>query len=182
MEQYICLLRGINIGGKNKIAMAELKASFSKLGFTNIITYMNSGNVIFFSDTYDKSKTLGKIKVMIKNNFNLDIPVFVMSAKELESILNNAPKWWGDENKDIYDNLIFIIPPTTYEDVFKQVGEPKKEYEKIYNYKNTIFWSFVRKDYTKTNWWSKTASLDIKDNITIRTANTLRKILKLSIK
>ena len=51
------------------------------------------------------------MEAMLKNQFNLDIPVFVIAKKELEEILSNAPEWWGNENKDIYDNLIFIIPP-----------------------------------------------------------------------
>lgn len=61
-------------------------------------------------------------------------------------------------------------------DVYNEIGEPKKELEKIENYKEVIFWSFSRKDYQKTNWWSKTASANISAKLTIRTANTVRKI------
>lgn len=179
MQIYISLLRGVNVSGKNKISMSELKSAFTKLGLVNAITYLNSGNVIFLSDIDDKTEVSGKIQVMIKNKFNLDIPVFIMTLEELEDILNNAPDWWGDDNKDIYDNLIFIISPVTYEEIFKEIGEPKKEYEKINNYKNAVFWSFIRKDYTKTNWWAKTASSNISNKITIRTANTVRKIAEL---
>ena len=95
---------------------------------------------------------------MIKNKFELDIPVFIISQKELEDILNNAPSWQGDDNKDIYDNLIFMSPLLSYNEFYNEVGNPKEEYEKVYNYKNSIFWSFSRKDHQKTNWWSKTAS------------------------
>jgi len=182
MQRYISLLRGINVSGKNKISMSELKSGFAELGFINTITYLNSGNVIFLSDIDDKAEVSGKIQVMIKSKFNLDIPVFVLTFEELEDILNNAPDWWGDDNKDIYDNLIFIMPPVTYKEVFKEIGEPKKDYEKINNYKNAVFWSFIRKDYTKTNWWAKTASSNISDKITIRTANTVRKIAELGSK
>ena len=79
----------------------------------------------------------------------------------------------------IYDNIIFIIPPTTYEEVYKALGEPKQELEKIKEYKNNIFWSYSLKDYRKTNWWAKTASTTISQSITIRTANTMRKVLEL---
>ncbi|MEG0377620.1 MAG: DUF1697 domain-containing protein [Eubacterium sp.] len=176
MQRYLSLLRGINVSGKNKITMSELKSGFAEWGFINAVTYLNSGNVTFSSDNDNKADVSGKIQEMIKSKFNLDIPVFVMAFEELEDILNNAPDWWGDDNKDIYDNLIFVMPPVTYEEVFKVIGEPKKEYEKISSYKNAIFWSFIRKDYTKTNWWAKTASSSISDKITIRTANTVRKI------
>ncbi|MCB5484490.1 DUF1697 domain-containing protein, partial [Blautia faecis] len=94
-------------------------------------------------------------------------------------ILQNAPDWWGNENKEIYDNLIFIMPPATFSDVFNEIGEPKEELEKIRNYKDVIFWSFSRKDYQKTNWWSKTASTNISGKLTIRTANTVRKLAKM---
>lgn len=116
---------------------------------------------------------------MINKRFGLDIPVFVVSQEELEDILKNAPEWWGDSNKEIYDNLIFMFPDISYDSFYNEVGNPKEEYEKIYHYKNAIFWSFSRKDYQKTNWWSKTASSKISDRITIRTANTVRKIVKM---
>ena len=90
--------------------------------------------------------------------------------------MQNAPDWWGNDNKEIYDNLIFIISPAKFSDVYNEIGEPKKELEKIENYKEVIFWSFSRKDYQKTNWWSRTASSNINTQLTIRTANTIRKI------
>ena len=107
----------------------------------------------------------------------MDIPVFVIAKEELEDILCNAPGWWGNEDKKIYDNLIFIMPPATFADVFHEIGEPKKGLERIQDYKEAIFWSFSRQDYQKTNWWSKTASANIGSKLTIRTANTIRKIV-----
>lgn len=83
----------------------------------------------------------------------------------------------GNENKEIYDNLIFIMPPATFAEVYNEIGEPKEGLEKIENYNEAVFWSFSRKDYQKTNWWSKTASANISTKLTIRTANTVRKIV-----
>ena len=179
MKRYIALLRGINISGKNKIPMAELKAGFTELGFAEAATYLNSGNVIFSSAIDDIDTLSNKIKLLIKDRFGLDIPVFVLSQELLEDIVNHAPDWWGDDSKEIYDNLIFMFPNISYDSFYNEVGNPKEEYEKIYHYKNVIFWSFSRKDYQKTNWWSKTASSKISDRITIRTANTVRKIVKM---
>ena len=177
MKRYIALLRGINISGKNKVPMAGLKQGFEGLDYKDVKTYLNSGNVIFSSDESDTIKTTSRIEEMIKNQFHLDIPVFVISKEELEDILYHAPDWWGDENKEIYDNLIFIIPPATFKDVYNEIGEPKEGLEKIEDYKEAVFWSFSRKDYQKTNWWSKTASANISGKLTIRTANTVRKIV-----
>ena len=177
MKRYIALLRGINISGKNKVAMSELKEGFTELGFAEVTTYLNSGNVIFSSAVDDENILVNKIKSMIKDRFNLDIPVFIVLQEKLRELLSKAPDWWGDDNKEIYDNLIFIMPPLSCEEIYNEIGNPKEEYEKVYNYQNVIFWSFSRKDYQKTNWWSKTASSNISDKITIRTANTVRKIV-----
>ena len=130
MKRYIALLRGINISGKNKIPMSELKDGFAELRFTEITTYLNSGNVIFSCDITDQ-------------------------------------------------DILFIIPPLSYEQLYEELGEPKSECEKVHNDRNVVFWSFSRKDYQKTNWWSKTARTNASDKITIRTANTVRKIVHL---
>ena len=155
MKRYIALLRGINISGKNKVPMAELKKGFETLAFVEVKTYLNSGNVIFSSDEDNIRKLTDKIEEMIKNQFGLDIPVFVLSREALEDILQNAPDWWGSGDKEIYDNLIFIIPPSVFSDVYNEIGEPRKELERIKDYKEVIFWSFSRKDYQKTNWWPR---------------------------
>ena len=177
MRRYIALLRGINISGKNKVPMAELKQGFERLDYAEVKTYLNSGNVIFSSNEADTIKTTSRIEEMIKNQFSLDIPVFVILRDELDDILHNAPDWWGNDNKEIYDNLIFIMPPATFAEVYNEIGEPKEGLEKIENYNEAVFWSFSRKDYQKTNWWSKTASANISTKLTIRTANTVRKIV-----
>lgn len=177
--RYVALLRGINIGGKNKVSMAELKNGFEKFAFADVKTYLNSGNVIFSSDEDDTMKLTGQIEEMIKDQFELEIPVLVIPQEALTDILHNAPEWWGNDNKEIYDNLIFIMPPAKFSDVYHEIGEPREEFEKIENYRDAIFWSFSRKDYQKTNWWSKTASADISVRLTIRTANTVRKIMNM---
>ena len=122
---------------------------------------------------------MDNIHTLIENKFLLQIPVYIMTDKELENILNNSPKWWGSSNKEIYDNLIFIIPPTKYEEVYNTIGSPKEGLEQIEEYNNCVFWPFDLNNYRKSNWWVKTASTDIKDKITIRTANTMRKILEI---
>ena len=94
-------------------------------------------------------------------------------------ILCHAPDWWGTEDKEIYDNLIFIMPPATFADVCREIGEAKEGLERIQNYREAIYWSFRRKDYQKTNWWPKTASASIGSKLTIRTANTVRKIAEI---
>ena len=179
MKRYIALLRGINISGKNKISMSELKSGFMELGYADVITHLNSGNVVFSTDENDENILADKIKEMIRERFGLDIPVFVILQEELEEVLSKAPDWWGTDDKETYDNLIFVMPFATAEIIAEKIGEPTKELEQIYIYKNTVFWSFDRKEYAKANWWRKTATAGIGEMITIRTANTLRRIVKM---
>ena len=175
--RYIILLRGINISGKNKIAMSELKELLEKK-YANVVTYLNSGNVILDSDK-EKEYIINDIHSIIKENLKLDIPIYAITHMELKDVLEHSPEWWGTDNKEIYDNLIFIMSPTTYEIIYNCVGEPSKDIDKIKEYNNVIFWSFDLNNYRKSNWWVKTANTDIKDQITIRTANTIKKLLQL---
>ena len=182
MIKYIVLLRGINISGKNKISMLELKQVLENNNFYNVKTYLNSGNIILSSDIKNKIVISNNINKIIKNKFNLDIPIFVITLTELKELLDNKPDWWGSDNKEIYDNIIFIIPPFTYKEIYDVLGKENKSLEKIYEYKNNIFWSYKLAFYRKTNWWSRTTSTSIKDNITIRTAGTVKKLLELGSK
>ena len=175
--KYIILLRGINISGKNKISMADLKKVLAK-EYQNVSTYLNSGNIIIESN---KSKELIKEEItkIIKEEFKLDIPIFITDVEELKDVLNNKPSWWDSGNKEIYDNLIFLIDSTKFKEVYAVIGEPKEDVEKIAEYNNTIFWSFELKNYRKSIWWHKTISTNIAPKITIRTANTMKKLLEI---
>ena len=179
MKRYIALLRGINISGKNKIAMSELKLGFMKLGYDDVLTHLNSGNVIFSVAENEEMLLANTIRIMIQEQFSLDIPVFIIGQAELQDILCNAPDWWGTDNKELYDNLIFVLPTFAAESIADKIGEPTKELEQIHIYNNVIFWSFDKAKHSKANWWKKTASAGIGEALTIRTANTLRKIEKM---
>ena len=81
MKKYVALLRGINIGGKNKIKMSELKSAFEMAGLTEVRTVLNSGNII-------------------SEHFKMKIPVYLMEIKDLEDILAHSPKWWNTGEKE----------------------------------------------------------------------------------
>ena len=83
------------------------------------------------------------------------------------------------KDKEFYNNIIFIIPPANYINVYNQLGKPSENIEMIKEYNNVIFWSYNLKNYKKSNWWIKTASTSIKDSITIRTVNTMKRVLEL---
>lgn len=157
--------------------MAELKACFIELGGADVLTHLNSGNIVFSIDERIEIVLANKIQAMIQERFGLDIPVFLILQEELKHLLKIAPAWWGTDDKEIYDNLIFVMPSTTAELIAEKIGEPTTGLEQISICKNVIFWSFNRKKYAKANWWKKTASAGIGEMLTIRTANTLQKIV-----
>ncbi len=176
-EKIYCFIKSYQYKREKQIPMAELKSGFIELGYIDVFTYLNSGNVIFSADEQSEIVLADKIKAMIQERFELDIPVFVITQEELKDLLSEVPVWWGTDNKEIYDNLIFVMPPAIAEILAEKIGEPTKDLEQICICKNTIFWSFDRKNYAKANWWKKTANAGIGEMITIRTAKTLNKIV-----
>lgn len=178
MEKYIVLLRGINVGGNNKVAMSELKELFEQYGFKDVKTYINSGNIIFSSDITDEIKLKEICEELISNKFNLNILVSIISFNDLLNVLNNAPEWW-DQDIDSRHNAIFIIPPITVDEIFKEVGKTKQEYEKVDYYGNVVFWSVPNQTYSKTR-WSKIVGSSFYKYITVRNANTVKSLLQLA--
>lgn len=81
IKRYIAFLRGINISGKNKIPMSELKNCFEALGFTEVKTYLNSGNVVFSNEEDSADDLTNRIEAMIKEQFGFEVPVFVMGKR-----------------------------------------------------------------------------------------------------
>lgn len=175
--EYIAFLRGINISGKNKVPMALLKTEFENLGFTEVSTYLNSGNVRFSSDSLDDYFLRVSIEAMMEKVFGFSVPVYVITKSELQGILNSSPDWWGSENKERYDNLIFILSDDSAEDISEIIGPVSEKLERVQVYGKVIFWTFERASYQKCRWWKRTASEGIAEKLTIRTAGTLKKII-----
>src|SRR5688572_8559305 len=111
MRKYVILIRGINVGGKNKIPMADLKACLEKRGFTDFSTYIASGNVILKSDlATQKVKTT--IERAISESFELDtahIKVLVLTHKQLQSVIDNKPQGFGEQPDMYHSDAIFLM-------------------------------------------------------------------------
>lgn len=91
--RYIALLRGINVGGNTMIKMAELKTSFESLGFKNVVTYVNSGNLAFDAgkSAAHESKLVEKIEKVIEKDFGKQVPVMVRDQNEISMIIAANP-------------------------------------------------------------------------------------------
>lgn len=178
MGRYIALLRGINVGGKNKVDMRDLTVLFEKNGFTEVSTYINSGNVLFSSRKTDGEVLVKECEALLAAEYPFKIAVAVISAEELRAALENAPVWWNSDPESKH-NAIFVIPPATVEKIMEQVGAAKPEYEKVDYQGRVIFWSAPIKTFSKTR-WSKIVGSSAYDRVTIRNANTALKLLELT--
>lgn len=105
--KYAALLRGINVGGKNKVKMETLREVCSSLGFENVKTYINSGNIVFETRKSENIKLASKIKQAIEKEFSLTIKVIVRSISEIESIIKNNP-FEGQFENDKYLHVFFL--------------------------------------------------------------------------
>ena len=101
MKKFIALLRGINVSGQKIIKMSDLKSLFEDLGFHDVATYIQSGNVVFSSKEKSGEKLEAKISSTIKNKFGFDAQVVVINPEEIEYVLKNNPfiKRKKDTNK-----------------------------------------------------------------------------------
>lgn len=180
MTTYIALLRGINVGGKHKVPMKDLKVIFESIGYTSVKTHINSGNVIFKSDFKSFEQIQEHLETILNERFSFKIPVKILTVNDLEYVVNHAPIWWDQTNKEQYHSAIFVIPPADQSEILSVMGEPNHDLEQVQVGENVIYWSATLKTYSKSR-WSKTASTSINTKVTIRTANTLIKLLELCL-
>ncbi len=111
LTTYVILFRGINVGGKNKVPMGELRALLTDFGFRNVRTYIQSGNAILQSE--QKPDTIAqRIEEAMPGRFKLDtsvIRVLVLSRAELEAAIDKRPKGFGDQPDLYHSDAIFLV-------------------------------------------------------------------------
>lgn len=178
MTRYIALLRGVNVGGGNKISMPALKAAFLRHGFENVVTYINSGNILFDSALTSQAAK-SACEDIIAADFGLQITVGIFPSADLAEALAHAPNWWNS-GKDAKHNAIFVIPPATAEEVVASVGDIKPEYERVAHHGNIIFWSAPLATFSHTRWSKIVGNKAVYRLITIRNANTAQKLAALA--
>lgn len=109
--RYVALLRGINVGGNNLIKMSDLRDSFANMKLTNVATYIQSGNVVFSAKQTSKAKLAELIEKALSEAFSYESRVVLISETEIEQVLSQAPKKFGQE-VDLYRyNVLFVRDP-----------------------------------------------------------------------
>ncbi len=91
MPRYVALLRGINVGGNTMIKMEDLRAMFEGLGFENVVSYINSGNLAFDVRKASEDALIGKIEAAIENHLGKPVRVMVREQNDIERVLANNP-------------------------------------------------------------------------------------------
>lgn len=114
MIEYVAFLRGINVGGKNKIKMETLRELFAAQGFSDVKTYINSGNVIFKTSETNEDILVTKIETGIENKFSLKIKVMLRRIEELADIIKNNP-FAGQFDDDKNLHVFFLDAPVPNE-------------------------------------------------------------------
>ena len=108
METYIAFLRGINVSGQKKIRMADLRLLLEGLGLEQLITYIQSGNVVFKTSETDKNVMENQIQEAIAKAYGFDVPVIVKDRSELEKIILANPY---QNKEELEGNKIYFVLP-----------------------------------------------------------------------
>jgi uncharacterized protein (DUF1697 family) len=175
--QYLVLLRGINVGGNNIIKMADLKECFESMGFTDVVTFIQSGNVIFRSPEKDKTKLTTKIEDVLSEKFSYKSRLVTVAYKELKTTVEEAPKGFG-KNLDQYRcDVIFLKDPLTVKEAMKNV-RVREGVDNAYAGKTVLYFSRLTSRASQS-YLTKIIALPMYQNMTIRNWNTTTKLLAL---
>jgi uncharacterized protein (DUF1697 family) len=176
LESYVALLRGINVGGKNTISMTDLKARFIELGFENVVTHGNSGNVIFQAPTQPSEKLEAQLEKGLEKIFPSPISVMVRNKEELAKVIAAIPKNWNNDPETKYD-IVFLKKEVDDPAIVGKIG-PHPSMEDLKYIPGTLFWTILKKDFPKSNFPKLVGTATYK-GMTIRTPNVVRKIHQL---
>jgi uncharacterized protein (DUF1697 family) len=177
-ELYLALLRGINVGGKNKVPMAELKACFEELGYENVKTYIASGNVIFESNKTSAELT-GEIQEVLPRKFALDsgpIKTLVLSHDQLQEVIDQAPRSFGTEPDKYHSDAIFLMGIPSDEAI--KIFNPREGIDEVWQGDYAIYSQRLSAQRTKSR-LSRIMSSPLYKQMTIRSWATTARLLEL---
>jgi uncharacterized protein (DUF1697 family) len=174
--KYAAFLRGINVGGKNKIKMETLREACAALGFENVKTYINSGNIIFETVCTDDQKLAEQIEKAIENEFGLNIKTMVRSIVEIEEIVKNNPFDGQFENdKDLH---VFFLDEELSAEKRELLLSQTSENEKFAVRDREIFY-LLRINFSDSLMGKDYIGKKLKVSATARNWRTVNKVLEL---
>lgn len=171
--KYIALLRGINVGGNNKVEMKKLKVLFESLGFTNVSTYINSGNVILETERQDVDNLTQEIEKKLGEQLGLSLRIVLRDEESIRMLCAQIPATWKNDADEKTDILFLWKEVDKKESVDELKLNP--EVDKVQYFKGAIVWHIERKYYAKSGMNTFIGS-HLYKNMTARNINTLRKL------
>lgn len=178
MKSYVILIRGINVGGGNKVPMAKLKTCLETAGYTNVLTYIASGNVILTSD-----KTPAAIKTDIERllpiHFTLRdgfVKVLVLDHDQLRAVITNKPKGFGEQSDTYHSDAIFLIDVPAQQAM--AVFDPRDGVDMVWTGDGVIYSQRLSSMRTKSRLGKIVGTVPYQ-SMTIRNWNTTTKLLQL---
>ena len=175
--KYVLLLRGINVGGKNKVSMSELKEQFLSIGFENVSSYINSGN-LFFSSLENREICSSKIRDLLETNYDFSIPFSLITKEEYLEEKVGLPDWWKEDM--VRKDVLFFSCNFNKSSILDFIDNATFYNEVVYVGRNAVFWGkYDESEYLKTTYHKKLIKQDFYKKITIRNSNTFEKIAKI---
>jgi len=173
---YVALLRGINVGGNNKVNMAQLKEAFESTGMKEVVTYINSGNIIFSDDIHSRKELVSLLEKVIKDRFSLLIKVLVLSIEDFRPLMEKLPDDWRND-KDMKGDVLFLWEDLDLEQLMSGLVI-KDGIDHVIHVPGAVIWSADKKLVTKSG-LMKLAGSSVYKKMTIRNINTVRKLYEM---
>jgi len=173
-NQYAIFLRGINVGGNNLIAMADLKTCLENSGYTRVKTFLQSGNVLLNSNE-DPTTLKTKLETLLSERFNYSAKIVLCTLQELEAIISAYP--FTQAGPDEHDYVIFLSDPGLVTELVKDASTLDTPEENVAAGNSVVYWK-VQKNLTLKSDFSKLLTkAKYKTFNTLRNLNTLKKMI-----
>jgi uncharacterized protein (DUF1697 family) len=173
-KRYAAFLRGINVGGNRKIDMSDLKKFFEKLKYQNVVTILNSGNVIFETDESNIKKITEVLEAGLTKQFKYPARVMVYDISNVEKLIKRYP---FDSNEPDNQHYVVFLSSDIGNELVKAVAIDKK-LEQVAVGDGVVYWKVAKGSTLKSNFGMLIAKAKYKEYNTVRNINTLRKIVR----
>lgn len=175
--RYILLLRGINVGGKNKVVMAEIREQLASLGYENVRSYINSGNLFFESDS-EYRDILRDVQKMLTDNYNFNMPIVLLSKDQFDEEYAQLPEWWDE--LFARQDILFYTDQVDKQQVEEFVEGLDLGDEVVHIGNRACYWGkYDESSYLKTAYQKHLLKAPFYKGITIRNRKTFEKIHEL---
>lgn len=189
---YVALLRGINVGGNNKVDMKRLKLAFEQAGMRQVVTYINSGNIVFSWEDADAATAAGSLSPeqeqerkhklawtledVILREFNLPIRVVIRSLEDIRGVIRHLPETWTNDDT-MRSDVLFLWAEADTPEVLDEL-KFKPEIDRVLYAPGAVLWSVDRANATRSG-MQKLIGTRLYGLMTVRNVNTTRKIHQL---